>query len=293
MYIWNAADVGYAGGGTALMTYGGNEKLKPETSTSFTFGIDYKPSFLPSSKFSATYFSIDYKDRVVQPISDTTVALSAEQYSTFVSWAPTEAEQAAVLATADEVDNFSSGSYDPATVVAIIGDDYQNATSQTVRGVDLSYRQGFDLPAGHLDAYANATWTRLRQRTVPEASNLVLSGTIFNVPKLKARGGLTWDYRRFSISGIANYISAETDTGVIPNGVIGSWTTVDLTAAYQIPARGTLASGWKIVVSATNLFDRKPPFAKSPSITYPGLSYDSANASIIGRYTSLSLIKSW
>jgi outer membrane receptor protein involved in Fe transport len=292
LYLFDAADLGYTGAGQALLTYGGNPNLKPETSTSWTFGGEYRPPVASSLRLSATYFDIDYTDRIVQPVSPLGVGLSDPIFSPFVDYAPSSAMQADLFAAADDFANFSTGAYDPANLVAVLRDQYANATAQTVKGLDVGYRQSFILRSGDLSAFANATWLRLRQQTIVTVPSIQLSGTIYNVPKFKARAGLSWQRGGFSATGIANYIAAAKDTGVVPNADIGSWTTFDATLAYRFSSQSGLKRGAKIVLSASNLFDRNPPYTASGT---PGLDphFDSTNASIVGRFVSLTLAKAW
>jgi iron complex outermembrane recepter protein len=296
LYLFPAAILGYTGSqpnATALWLLGGNADLKPETSSSWTLGADYTPTNLKSLRLSATYFDIAYKDRVVQPVADVTVGFSNPNYAPFVTLAPSAEAQAILIANAQEFYNYSGGDYDAGNVVGILNDSYQNATAQTVTGLDVSYRQVFDLPAGTISAFANATWLRLKQQTISTVPNVLLSGTIFNAPNLKARAGLTWQDGGLSFTGLANYISGETDTGVIPNVSVASSTTIDLTLAYSLPSTQEPWRGVRIGLTASNLFDRDPPRAVSPSISVPGIYYDSTNSSIMGRYVALSLTKAW
>lgn len=292
IYLFPAAILGYAGpnpDAAAMWVLGGNPDLKPETSTSWTLGADYSPANLKSLKLSATYFNIDYTGRVVQPVPDVSVAFSNPNYAPFVELNPSAVRQSNVLAAADEVYNYTGVDYDPSSVVGILNDAYQNASAQTVSGIDVSYRQTFTLRTGMISAFANATWLRLNQQTIETVPNVRLSGTIFNAPDRKARAGLTWQNGGLSWTGVANYISGETDTGVIPNVEIASWTTLDTTLSYQFGER----RGYRISLTASNLLDKAPPRAVSPAISVPGLYFDSTNSSILGRFVSLALTKVW
>ena len=290
LYLYTASSAGYSGpvtGATEILVYGGNKYLTPETSTSWTLGAEYVPHQVPGLKLSVTGFRIDYKDRVVQPVANLVAALSDPIYASFVDWNPFTDDQAALIAASDSFTNYAGAAYDPALVAAVVHDNYQNATAQTVSGIDLSYRQAFDVGAGTVSTFANATSLDLRQQTIPSLPEQTLSGTIFNAPKLKARGGISWSTHNLTATAIANFIDGETDTIAIPNRQVGSWTTVDATLAYVFPHR------WNAVLSVSNLFDRDPPWAYAPSQAYQGVYYDSTNTSIVGRFVSLSLTKSW
>ena len=74
---------------------------------------------------------------------------------------------------------------------------------------------------------------------------------------------------------------------------MASWTTVDLNLAYRFGVGSGPGRGTRIALSASNLFDRAPPYAISPGLGYPGLHYDSTNHSILGRYIRLTVARAW
>lgn len=288
--LFPAANLG-AGGGSAFFVTGGNPDLRPERSTSWTLGAEYSPGALRSMTLGVSYFNIDYTDRVLSPIANMSAALSDPMYAPFVQFGPTPQQQADLIASSPYFYNYTDAAYDPAAVTAIAYNPYANVAAQAVEGVDLSYRQDFATPVGPLNAFANATWIDLRQQNVPTAAQYGLSGTILNIPELRARAGASWDVGGFTLTGIANYQSGSTDTGVTPRRNIGSWLTFDTTVSYATADGSSAWSGLNIVLSATNLFDRDPPFAASPAVLYQGIYYDSTNASALGRFVSLSVRK--
>jgi outer membrane receptor protein involved in Fe transport len=289
--IWNASGLGYSGAGSAVLLQGGNPDLKPEKSRSWTFGADYKPSFAPSLVLSATYFNIDYRDRVVQPVANIGIGLSSPLYTSFVE-APTASRLSSLYSNANLVYNFSSGAYDPTTVVGIVNDNYTNATSQRVHGIDTSYRQNFAIGDLALNAFANATWLHLDQQTIPTLPAQTLSGTLYAAPDFKARGGLTLTAGQWTLTGDGNFIDSEIDTEAATPSRIASWTTVDATVVYRFAGAG-FGRGLKLIGAASNLFDKGPPHAIGPTVSYPGLDFDSTNASLLGRYLSLTIVKAW
>jgi outer membrane receptor protein involved in Fe transport len=292
-YLFNATDLGSTKPGTALLDYGGNPDLKPERSTSWTAGFEYRPPMLRTLVVSGTYFNIDYTDRIVQPITSTTFGLSNPSYAPFVNFDPTAAQLAQTIASTTKLYNYTTGAYDPTKVIAILQDQYLNATAQTVDGFDLSARETFLMPLGVLDTSLNATWERLTQKTSAVAPTVVLTGTIFNPPTVRVRAGATWRYQGFSATSTLNYVSGETDTSVKPNAHIASFTTVDLNLAYVAPKTLSVLQGFEFVLSATNLLDKDPPYARGAGVSYAGLDYDSTNASAIGRFVAFTVRKRW
>ncbi|MEJ0040361.1 MAG: TonB-dependent receptor [Gammaproteobacteria bacterium] len=292
LYLYPAVWLGYPGAGNAMVTWGGNPDLRPETSKSRTIGADFTPAFAESAKLSVTYFHIDYTDRVIQPISNLATGLSNPLYVPFVRMSPSAAEQQALVAAAPTFLNSTTSPYDPADVVAVLQDKYANATSQNVSGVDVSYRQTLSLSQSQLDLFANGSWLKFDQRSISTAPSSRLSGTIFNPPGFKARGGVTWRRGDFSATGTINYIASEDDTNVLPSGHIASWTTLDASVSYDLSRAQGFARGLRLALSGSNLFDRDPP-ASAQVPYFTGLNFDSTNSSIIGRFISASVVKSW
>ncbi len=291
LLLYPASYVGGTGSGPVLETYGGNPNLKPERSTSWTIGGDYKLPWAQTSSFGLDYYHIEYIDRVVQPVANFTQGLSNPLYAPFVEYGPSTAELGA-LVPMGVFYNETGAAYDPTKVQAILRDQFLNATSQTADGVDLSYKESFAVGHNTIDAFANATWTRLDQQTISTAPNAELSGTLFNVPKFRARGGATWEGGPFTFTGTVNYVSGQIDTGVNPQVQLASWTTVDANLSYRAGDIAAVAKGLKISLAVQNLFNKNPPWTVSP-LTDTQPHYDSTAYSIVGRFISLTLSGSW
>jgi outer membrane receptor protein involved in Fe transport len=290
IYQYPAATLGGSGAGDALLTFGGSSDLKPERATSWTAGIDWSPPAWRSLQVSATYFNIDYTNRIVQPISGVGTALANPAYAPFIITHPTAPQQAAAIASASVFYNLASDAYDPANIDALIEDRFTNAASQKIDGVDLSIKQALTLNAANeLDAFASASWLHIVQQSAPGGPQQTLTGYLFNPPKLRVRAGLTWTSGPLAATGIANYISAETDNGVAPNVPIGAWTTLDLNMTYKIGRVHPRLPSLEASVSINNVLDAAPPFAKGAAVGAPGYNFDSTNASALGRFFAFTL----
>jgi outer membrane receptor protein involved in Fe transport len=125
------------------------------------------------------------------------------------------------------------------------------------------------------------------------SSEQTLSGYVFNPPKFKARLGGTWQRGAWVTSASLNYVSSATDNTTLAGIPVASWTTVDTQIAYDASLLGEFARGVSISVVVQNLLDRDPPRIGSASTIIPGLSYDSTNASALGRFVSFTILKKW
>jgi len=296
VYYYDGTEFGATTPGYVLLNYGGDPSLKPERSKSWTLALEWTPASDDSLSVSATYFDINYRDRVVYPITNVGGALSDPVYAPFIVFDPSVEQQAAVIASAQEFTNFSnnySGSepYDPSQVIALLEDRYTNATAQKIHGIDFTVRKAFDVGNGGIGVFANASALRLVQQTIQSAPAKALTGTLYNPPKARLRSGLTWSYSGLSATGIVNYISSEIDTNLVPNARVAPWTTLDLTMAWSSPAEAGLLAGVDASLSISNALDRDPPVARGAAIGIPGVYFDSTNTSIVGRFLSLTLRK--
>src|SRR3546814_10128348 len=58
--------------------------------------LAFHPEKLPGLQAELTWFDIDYTDRVVQPITNSSQTFSNPDYATFIDFSPTAEEQAKV-----------------------------------------------------------------------------------------------------------------------------------------------------------------------------------------------------
>ncbi len=134
-------------------------------------------------------------------------------------------------------------------------------------------------------------------RTSADAPEIEAYDRIFRPAAWRLRGSLGWDGREFSFYSFLNHTAGYEDDRGANEVRVSSWTTVDITAAYEIDAPGkSLLDGTRFAVSVQNLFDKNPPFVLSDSLNGPGNSaagYDPANANPFGRLISLQLVKRW
>src|SRR5690606_27568205 len=79
-----------------LAIQGGGTNLRPQTATTYSFGAEFEPAFVPGLRASLTYFNIDFKDLV-----DTPPIGQASNFFTFYTgnfiMNPTEAQVLALI----------------------------------------------------------------------------------------------------------------------------------------------------------------------------------------------------
>ncbi|UJJ50971.1 MULTISPECIES: TonB-dependent receptor [Rhodanobacter] len=284
---------GYPADATTLLLYGGNPDLKPERARTWTTSLAFHPERLPGLQAELTWFDIDYTDRVVQPITNSSQTFSNPDYAAFIDFSPTAGEQAKAIAAASSFANYAGVDYDPDKVVAIVKMQFTNVARQRIKGFDLTGSYGFDAGAGRLTLRGSATWLNSTQQVIPTQDPADLSGTLFNPPKVSSRIGAVWNRGGFTASTFVNYKGGVTNR---TDGVKStSFTTLDATLRYNTGERGDAWSNLDLALSLDNLLDREPPLYTPASAAAAANvpPYDQTNYSAIGRYLNLSISKRW
>jgi iron complex outermembrane receptor protein len=280
---------GYDENAAVLGIYGGDPDLGPERATTRTLTLAYHPKAISGLEAELTGFDIDYRDRVVEPITNYSNALQNPDYVQFIAHSPTGQQLAAAIASTSAVYNYLGRPYDPADVVAIAYAQSVNVARQRIKGLDLSASYRFDLGSGRMAVRGSATWLDSEQQNVATQPAYDVAGTLFNPAKVHARMGGVWDRGGFSATSFVNFTDSVTDS--VTGRETGSFTTVDLTLRYATSERPGAFSGLEFALSAQNLLDRAPPSYVAASLDAPP--YDSTNYSAIGRFVSLSVSKRW
>jgi iron complex outermembrane receptor protein len=257
-----------------------NPDLRPEKSTSYTLGILLEPT--PTTSLALDYFQIKRKNEINQENTDAAIAAG------HVARDPTTA----------------SVPGDPGAITAVLI-NYVNSAQTKVNGLDLDFKQRFDLGASGKLLF-NATWTHLFKwlRTEQDGSQRDFAGTHGNcdvtncigTPDDRVNLDLTFETGPFSVTTTVNYrgpldnkffkddpagcATVFADGTDAPNGCkIGSFTTFDLTGRWQVLPKLQLFGGIR------NLFDRKPPVDPT---TYGAVSYNPLDYSgAVGRFFSV------
>jgi iron complex outermembrane receptor protein len=318
--IFCAAQTGFNGlalpaGQTILMVGGGNPNLAPETATTSTVGFSFHPTSLPGLDLTVGYYDIKYTNRIGNVLQGITSIVSNPLYTSLIlagsaTQPPTAAEVTQWLnyIGANTIGlNGGTPAGNP-TVVAIVDNRVQNAGILQTRGIDFSGHYTWDSAVGRWNAGLSGTMVNSWRNAIAPGLPLVESvntnnstGASPNPLRLRARGSLGWRRGSAGLTGVANYTGSYTNNNNlgIANGQlnanqgVGSYTTVDLNAAYDFGATGGgLLRDFRLQLNVQNLFDRAPPYV----LFYTGAYYtkfDPQNASAVGRQISLQLSKGW
>jgi outer membrane receptor protein involved in Fe transport len=274
---------------------GGNPDLKPETARSFTGGVEVRPS--SEIKASIEYFNIDFRNRIQKPSALPFLAANPTLYAPYITRNPSS-EAVSEIINGPYFVNLV-GVFDPNDIVLIVDDRLQNAQRVKESGFDFGFRYAHPLANGQLGLLANATYlASYKDQLLAGLSPIDRVNTPYYPARWRARGTTTWETKNLGAAISINFVSAyknnlnPTDVERVP-----SWTTFDASLRYSVPA-GSRLGGLSASLSISNLFDKDPPFVRNltnigglgGTTTY---NYDPVNASLLGRFISLTVSKKW
>ncbi len=276
------------GSTNVLALIGSNPDVGPEKADTWTFGAVFAPPKLPGLRLEASYFDIRYRNRIANLGTDYMAFLGNRGlYGSLI----TDDPSAELLARYYGDENFRNPFAIPASAIgAIVDGRTLNLSSVHMRGIDFDL--GYDMSRGKtsIGAGVSGAWIfDIRQRITPTAPALDVVSTTGNPVDLRLRGRLTLANGPWNAAAFVNYIDGYRNTSVVPAARVSSWTTLDLQLGYDL---GKLVPGTRLSLSASNLFDRKPPYAENANI-FSASGYDPDNASPIGRLVALQLVKTW
>lgn len=279
------------GSSNVIILIGSPDYVRPESAKSYSVGIDLKPRAIPGLAASATYFRIDYKDRISTPGDNIlTYLIQRDIYAPLITANPSAAQIAALYA--DPMFRNPSG-IAASSITAILNGYQQNLASTTVTGIDFDIGYSRSIAGG--TATFGLSGTRLfgiDQKITSTAISTDLSGKFGGPVKLRMRGhaGYTSD-GGFDASAFVNYIDGYSNLVGTTTQQVSSWTTVDLQLGVRLPAPRP-AKSFRLSLSATNIFNTDPPYVLYQTLS-SALAYDPEHASPIGRVIALQAIVGW
>jgi outer membrane receptor protein involved in Fe transport len=196
-----------------LLLAGSAPNLKPERATTWSGTFELRPRFIPGLDLQATYFHIDYRDRIAEPLTSVLSALYNPLYDDFIVYNPSAAQvNALIAALPGGLSNQTGAPFDPAGVGAIVDESLRNSERQKIRGVDLNADYRLTLgPKETLLLTAAASYLRSKQQLSAGQPYLPLAGTIFHPPHWRGRAGLIWNRKGANLSSFVNYVGPTID----------------------------------------------------------------------------------
>jgi iron complex outermembrane recepter protein len=275
----------FPAGSSYVYLLGSNPAVGPERSENWTLSATIRPS----SRFQlvASFYDIQYKDRVAPPLTSYVGALNNALYFDLVTFDPAPTLLEELIAGADDgLQNATSGPYDPAGIVALLDGRDRNISRQRYSGADLSLRYNLPLAGDRsLVLTAAGSWLDSSQQLRPELPLTDLAGLIFNPPHFRARAGASWGNERFTLASFFSYSGGVTDRRRLVPAKLSPFMTLDVTARVQIDGLA------EVSFAALNVFNRKPEILRTNSAAEAP--YDTTNHSPVGRFLGLTIKRDW
>lgn len=282
-----------APGATVLLIGGGSRDLRSERAVNRSLTLELHPRAVPGLRLEASYFAIDYRDRIGSPLSGTLSALANPLFRDLILFNPTAAQVNALIAGFPQgLSNQTGQPFNPANVGAIIDGALRNTARDRIRGVDLAAEYRIDLgPNDRLLFNGAASYLKSDQQLASNQPVFDKAGTIFNPPHWRARFGVAWQGRNAGLSANLGYVGSNRDTRFPQIERVGPFVTLDLSASLRTGASAGPLRGIELRLSALNLLNEDPDRIRNSQPEAPP--YDSTNQSPVGRFISLSVRKEW
>lgn len=283
-----------------LLKNGRNSELQAQEATTWTAGFQWRPEKLDGLSLDMTYFDIDFEGRIENPAPGITfvAAIGDPRFASVQTLDPSDEEIAAFVNSPNYRESIIIGGPFPAEdilsgalpVEAIFDNRLTNLAQSVATGIELQLGYVSDTALGLFSFGLNGSYVFDFERRLLPTDPLVEEVDTFGRPvDLRARGNVGWSRGGWSVSGFVNYTDGYTDNVSDPDREVDSWTTVDLTIAYETQRSEGFFSDIRLGLTTQNLFDEDPPFVD----TVGGVGYDAVNANPIGRFFSLHVTREW
>jgi outer membrane receptor protein involved in Fe transport len=279
------------GAANVLVESGKNSSLTVEHARSWTTGIDVDArEWANGLTFSATFFNIDFRDRIENPAFGPAI-LDDPAFASLVTRNPTAGQLASACSQARYF-SFSAVPCTSSGPVAIVDLRIQNRERVNTRGLDFNTSYARAWAPGVLKLSLDGTWLlRFTEQEASGAAPQQLLDTQNNPINLKMRACASWQQRRWGGTLGINFQNHYMDTVSEPHRPISAYTTFDTQLRYELGAasNGYLANT-RLELNAINVFNKSPPFLNN---AVAHLGYDQENADPLGRLVSLQVRKTW
>lgn len=295
----------------AILAVGpGNPNLLPEEAESITIGFDYEPANVEGLRFSATYFDIDYEDRINPNGPDGTngqlILVNPEDFPEQIAVNPTSGLITELVENLDVLDFAGLGidTSDPTAVGAVVSvvldNRLTNAAISKLDGIDITVDYTTDTTWGTFYTGLNATRIfDFTDQNVLNGPEFTRADSVLFPADLKGRAFIGLSTKSWNGSANINYVDKYDNPFTPSNPTVDDWVTLDLNFTYEFGERGSaLASGWIAGLSIQNVFDEDPPFVATSGNTsdtalVAPVGFDPANANPVGRFVDLRISKRW
>jgi iron complex outermembrane receptor protein len=268
---------------TVAYNESGNPNLKPETSTSYSFGIVFDPKFLPES-FGTLTVSVDrWELKQLAMVGVVGVQnLSVADYLNRVQGGTGSASVVRAAPTADDIAEFAGSGLAPVGAITQVNDQFANLQPETIAGIDYGIvwhkrtahlgAYTFNVDATTLDKFYQPPSLAVQSLYAARTAGLINAATplatpgneleALGNPRVKATTALTWVLDPVQVGASVVYTGKTQDTNFLSTtGVpwpVASMTVVNLYGQYTF-AKAFQSHDVHLRLGARNLFNRSPP----------------------------------
>ena len=257
---------------------GNKPGIEPQKATTWSFGFDMQPSFVPGLSLSVSYYNIDFKGFIGLPPFENPNQLWNNYGSVITvndrspaSMAAMQAVLNSAFAAAEICRDLSStipcSAPNAATTYAFFDGRKQNVGDVKVDGIDFAANYRMDTSFGGVFFNANGTYTRnfkVRAGSSPtyvqqagrNSSRFGSRATIgAEIGDLTAQA--TWTHRHgYKLSFPVGYNNAA--AGFVQQSRVDSFNTIDLFFRYALKGQG-LMEDLAFTLNVNNVLDQDPP----------------------------------
>jgi iron complex outermembrane receptor protein len=265
---------------------------------------------VPGFTASLNYFNIDYKN-VIDTLGNTPAVFSDPALASFVSFSTASDFTTQLTAIQAQITSgfyaapsaftlFTSGG--APNVYAIVDGRKRNVGRARMQGLDFAMQYQFGM--GDIDWTLGFSGSRVfhyKYQTIPGGPTVDRVNNANFPLKFKARGQLGFRTGGLSVNTFYNYTNSYRVVSLLANNLftpaivapatqderVAANLTVDATVTYAFQQDEGPFKDLSFSVSAQNLFDRDPPFARVSTNQI----FDSANANVLGRMVAFELRK--
>ena len=252
---------------------GGQSKLKPEKSESYTLGFVLEPT--RDVHIAADLFKINVSNTIIVGGLGAGVILSTPEF----------AQQFAKFVNRGAPDPNVPGGYG-----RIISVDQTNANLFNIRtnGVDVDFKWRFaNNDTGRWTLGLNGTYFNKYDIQLPDGTyfsavaNNTLTGITGVIARWRAVHSLSWDRGPYSAFLAYNFQAAYLDN---PSTVSGEQRTVGTYETFDLQGTYSGIKNWQLTLGVRNLFDRDPPYSNVSAQGQFQSGYDASYGDPRGRF---------
>lgn len=251
---------------------GGNPNVKPERSSTISFGTILTPRFIPGLRFSADYTRIKKRDNYYSPEGLALAGLDPAGQRLFESFLRLFPDR---VTRGPASDGFAVGPITSLDLTTV------NLAGTTVEAIDFALDYQHNLWGGTISFASSATLNlKLTSQLFPDSPVIDVTGarplsvtgnqTVFNNISLRWRGigSLRWSNERVNIGVRARYFGPfDLNYEGLPdidNGrtSIASQTYFDIFGSYKF------GKGFSLQGGVNNVFNKRPPFVDNSYSEY-------------------------